>query len=107
MKISHALTIATAMAFTAAPALADSAEVKKMEIDVSVHDLNSEAGIDAAYEKIKIAAKRVCRTGDRLTAQNISEMTECRDRAIVEAIESLNEPTIRAAFAERAGKTIS
>jgi len=107
MKISHALTIATAMAFTAAPALADSAEVKKMEVDVSVHDLNSEAGIDAAYEKIKIAAKRVCRTGDRPTARTITETIECRDRAIVEAIESLSEPAVRAAFAERAGKTIS
>ena len=105
MKFSHALTIATALAFTATPALAESSDVEQVKIDVSAYDLNSEAGIDQAYEMIQIAAKRVCRTADRPTAATIARTNECQDQAIVEAIQSLSEPTVRAAFVERVGKS--
>ena len=107
MKISHMFTAtAAALAFAVVPATAGEHEPRKIEIDISGYDLQSQAGVDAVYIKIKAAAKRLCRVSGRPTVGEHVAMRKCMDESIVGAIERMKSPELKQAFATRARKSI-
>lgn len=107
MNISHTFAAATAaLALAAAPAFAGEHKPRSIAIDVSGYDLNSEAGIDAVYSKIKTAAKRVCRAPGRPTLAEQVVLRNCVEQSIVNAIESMDSPQLKQAFAKRAGVSL-
>ena len=100
MTLPKTLTtlIGSAFALAAFPAIAGASphyDVKSVEISVSGYDLAKSGDAQILYKKIKMAAKRACRSSQSpKTLRERAITRDCEDEAIARAVSQLDEPVL-------------
>lgn len=94
--ILPALTAATMFG---APALADDAQVRAVEIDRSA--LSTEDGARRTYDAIEAAARAACRAENRGGAAFARSMRICTEDTVKRTVEAINAPALSALLDRR------
>lgn len=93
---------ATALAFVGSAAVA-APVTQAREVTVNYADLNLEsaAGVEALYARIRAAAKQVCGTAQLNDFYAQADMRACRETAIANAIAKVDNAALAARHANR------
>lgn len=98
------LTGAAAALFLAlsatAPALSQTAA--SVEVRLDDLDLNTPSGTRLAYDRLRAAARRACRSEHQFGANTITAIQACARSALDQSITQLNAPLLTALHAEQA-----
>jgi UrcA family protein len=99
-------TILTATALCAALAAGARAE-EAPQVHVSYADLNlnTAAGADALYQRIRKAASNVCALPVERDLGHVSQTKACTARVIAEAVEALDNPAVSRVYEQKTGLT--
>lgn len=94
---------AIGLAFGASAVLADSTsrELRTTQVEYGDLDLTQPAGAAALYRRIEAAARDVCDSPDLRDLRRSQLAEACISRAIAEAVESVNRPTLTTLHQER------
>lgn len=91
---------ATAFTFVASAAVAAPTTVTHEAI-VNYADLNLEspAGIETLYARLRNAARQVCGSTDRADIRTMNFVADCRANAVAQAVEKIGNPALAARHA--------
>jgi UrcA family protein len=100
MNRKLAALAATALAFVGSTAVA-APQTETREITVHYADLNLEsaAGVDSLYARIRAAARQVCGTAERHDFAAQADMRACRESAIAKAVANVGNDALAARHA--------
>ncbi len=89
--------VAAGIALASSAAIAAPQTVTR-EVVVNYADLNLEsaAGIEALYARLRAAARNVCGSADRADIRATSDMKECRESAIAAAVDKIDNAALAA-----------
>jgi UrcA family protein len=100
LRTLAALAALTAVASLASPAVASagqpSADVLRTTVYYSLHELATEQGTRALYQRIVQAARTVCPAGDPRDLENFSSSRECQRAAVARAIGQIGSARLAA-----------
>jgi UrcA family protein len=89
--------VATGLAFVGSTAIAaPHTESRAATVNYADLDLESTAGIEALYARIRSAAKRVCGTTEFLDLAARADMSACRSAAVDEAVAAVGNEALAA-----------
>jgi UrcA family protein len=84
--------LALLIAMTCPISQADSDPVAK--VDVSDIDMNSEAGVNTLYERMRDAAKSACSKDTRSDLGGLQYLSRCIEDAVDRAVTEINHPML-------------
>lgn len=89
--------VAAGLAFVGSTAVAaPQTEVREITVNYADLNLESAAGIEALYTRIRAAARQVCGSADRHDLAAQSDMRECRESAIANAVAKVGNAALAA-----------
>jgi UrcA family protein len=94
-RVSLALATAVLFAFAAASTVPANEQARSETVKFTDLNVDSPAGVQALYDRIHAAAKRVCSDSDPL--QHVAEVS-CSRKAEARAIEKLSLPQLTAFY---------
>ena len=94
-RVSLALATAVLFAFAAASTVPANEQVRAETVKFADLNMDSPAGVQALYDRIHAAAKRVCSDSDPL--QHVAEAS-CTSKAEARAIDKLSLPQLTAFY---------
>lgn len=93
MKIAAVLA-SSLLAFAALDARAADSEVSTFKVQYADLNLDREAGVAALYERLRVAAKRVCSDAVSQLLSSRKSHADCIESAISTAVVQINRPTL-------------
>jgi UrcA family protein len=92
--------VATGLAFaTSAAVAAPQTETRELTVNYADLNLESAAGIESLYARIRSAAKNVCGTAERYELRAKAEMRACRESAVANAVAKIDNAALAARHA--------
>lgn len=82
-----------------APAFSQSAA--SVDVRLGDLDLNNQDGASQAYERLRAAARRACRTEHQFGANSIAAIRTCARSALSQSVAQLNAPLLTALHTEQ------
>lgn len=105
MKIAAVLA-SSILAFAALAAQAADPEVSTFKVHYADLNLDREAGVAALFERLRVAAKRVCSDAVSQLLSSRKAYAECIEQAIATAVVQINRPTVSKYVAQRLRKPL-
>ena len=102
-KTAFSLAIGTIMltAYAGVPAYASTKAPQEnvKEVNIAGYDLTNLGDAQEVLEKIQAASNKVCSTPNTLVSRDAYKAKQiCKSKAVREAVEALNSPTLNAAM---------
>lgn len=107
---NHRMALLTALglcgSLAAANALAGLADTEGPRVHVQYGDLDltRHADVETLYARITAAANRVCGRASPIELRKLQITKACRERAIADAVEQVNQPVLTALHQSRASQ---
>jgi UrcA family protein len=70
----------------------------RLPVSTAGLDLSQPAGAGELYGRLKEAARTVCGSGDRVGLEPVTDFTSCYEKALGNAIRSVNRPQLTLAY---------
>jgi UrcA family protein len=102
MNRKRVALVATRLAFVgSAAAAAPLTETREVTVHYADLNLESAAGIESLYARIRAAAKQVCGTAERTDFGAQSAMRTCREAAVASAVAKIGNAALAARHANK------
>jgi len=99
------MTIAAAALIAALTTGVQAADVPQIHVKYADLNINTPAGAAALLQRIRFAADRVCDFGGTRDLSVFAIVRACTTRAIADAVATVNNPSLTAAYEAKMGKT--
>jgi len=101
LNAKPALYLAAAVASTllSGPAQARDPELTvELSVNTAGLNVNTPAGARILYGRLRQAARAVCGSGDRVGLQPVADFPACYEKALGDAVHSINRPELTLAY---------